>query len=143
MVANLGRIDLRGDKLDRLVSSLNKYCKNKLVTPGQIECKEALPWGQVLLVRLHHKKDDRIEAHIFVATLALFLKCSLEYQLASKLPQLSGTDALAAMRSIGLSELDIDGKVVRLVSGGGRDAKQILSALKIKEINPPAPRKNH
>jgi len=92
---------------------------------------------------IHHKKDDRIEAHIFVATLALFLKCSLEYQLASKLPQLSGTDALAAMRSIGLSELDIDGKVVRLVSGGGRDAKQILSALKIKEINPPAPRKNH
>jgi len=52
VVANLGRIDLRGDKLDRLVSSLNKYCKNKLVAPGQIECKEALPWGQVLLVRL-------------------------------------------------------------------------------------------
>jgi hypothetical protein len=31
---------------------------------------------------------------------------------------------------------------MRLVSGGGRDAKQILSALKIKEINPPDPRKN-
>jgi transposase len=92
---------------------------------------------------IHHKKDDRIEAHIFVATLALFLKRSLEYQLASKLPELSGTDALAAMQSIGLSELNIDGQVMRLVSGGGRDAKQILSALKIKEINPPDPRKNH
>ena len=51
VVANLGRIDLLGDKLDRLVNSLNKYCKNKLVAPEQIECKQALPWGQVLLVR--------------------------------------------------------------------------------------------
>ena len=92
---------------------------------------------------IHHKKDDRIEAHIFVATLALFLKRSLEYQLAGKLPEFSGTAALAAMQSIGLSELNIDGKVMRLVSGGGRDAKGILSALKIKEINPPDPRKNH
>jgi len=92
---------------------------------------------------IHHKKDDRIEAHIFVATLALFLKRSLEYQLAGKLPEFSGTAALAAMQSIGLSELNIDGKVMRLVSGGGRDAKRILSALKIKEINPPDPRKNH
>jgi hypothetical protein len=50
---------------------------------------------------------------------------------------------LQILESIGLSELNIDGQVMRLVSGGGRDAKQILSALKIKEINPPDPRKNH
>ena len=51
LVANLGRVDLLGDKLDRLVASLSKYCKNTLVAPDQIECKEALAWGQVLLAR--------------------------------------------------------------------------------------------
>jgi hypothetical protein len=51
VVGNLGRIDLLGDQLERLVNSLNKYCKKKLVVPEQIECKQALPWGQVLLVR--------------------------------------------------------------------------------------------
>ena len=31
---------------------------------------------------VYHQTDDRIKAHIFVATLALFLKRGLEYQLA-------------------------------------------------------------
>ena len=68
---------------------------------------------------IYHKNDDSVEAHILVASLALFLKRVLEYQLSSKLPELSGTDALAAMRSVGITELDLDGQVVRLVSGGG------------------------
>ena len=50
-MANLGRVDLLDNKLDRLVHSLGKYCKNKLVAPDQIECKEALIWGSVLLAR--------------------------------------------------------------------------------------------
>ena len=86
---------------------------------------------------IYHKNGERIEAHIFVASLALFLKRTLEYQLSSKLPELSATDALAAARSIGLAELDVAGQTKRLVSGGGRDARRILAALGIKEINPP------
>jgi transposase len=88
---------------------------------------------------IYHKSDTRIEAHIFVASLALFLKRTLEYQLSSKLPELSATDALAAVQSIGLTELDVAGETRRLVSGGGRDARRVLAALGIKEINPPAP----
>jgi len=87
---------------------------------------------------IHHKTDRRIEAHIFVASLALFLKRTLEYQLSSKLPEISATDAFAAVRSIGLAELDIAGWTKRLVSGGGRDARRILAALRIKQINPPS-----
>ena len=86
---------------------------------------------------IYHKSDERIEAHIFVASLALFLKRTLEYQLSSKLPELSATDALAAVQSIGLAELDVAGQTRRLVSGGGRDARRILAALGIKDINPP------
>jgi transposase len=86
---------------------------------------------------IYHKSDERIEAHIFVASLALFLKRTLAYQLSLKLPELSATDALAAVQSIGLAELDVAGETKRLVSGGGRDARRIVAALGIKEINPP------
>jgi transposase len=88
---------------------------------------------------IYHKNDDRIEAHIFLASLALFIKRVLEYQLTCKLPELSATDALAAVRSVGISELELDGQTMRLVSGGGRDARRILCALGIKQINPPGP----
>jgi transposase len=90
---------------------------------------------------VYHKKDERIEAHIFVATLALFLKRSLEHQLAPVLAELSGTEAIAAMRSIGLAELNLNGRTTRLVSGGGRDARRVLKALGIADLNPPRSRK--
>jgi len=85
---------------------------------------------------VYHKSDDRIEAHILVASLALFLKRALEYQLSSKLPEISATDAFSAMKSVGIAELDFDGQTRRLVSAGGRDARRILAALGIKELNP-------
>jgi hypothetical protein len=66
-----------------------------------------------------------------------WVKRTLEYQLSFRLPELSATDALGAVQSIGLAELDVAGQTRRLVSGGGRDARRILAALGIKEINPP------
>jgi transposase len=86
---------------------------------------------------IYHKTDERVQAHIFVASLALFLKQTLQYQLSTKLPQMSATDALAAVKSIGLTELTFNGQTKRLVSNGGRDARRVLSALAIKQINPP------
>jgi transposase len=88
---------------------------------------------------IFHQRDERVEAHIFVATLALFLKCTLDHQLAPELPDLSSTDAFAAMESIGIAELSFNGQTSHLVSGGGRDARRVLSALGIKDINPPSP----
>ncbi len=82
-----------------------------------------------------------MEAHIFVATLALFLKRTLDHQLAATLPELSSTDAFAAMKSIGIAELNLNGRTTRLASGGGRDARRVLTALGIKNIEPPSPEK--
>jgi len=87
---------------------------------------------------IYHKTDDRIKAHIFVASLALFLKQTLQYQLASTLPQISSSDAFAAMKSMGIAELNFNGQRKRLVSAGGRDARRILAVLGIKDINPPS-----
>ena len=78
-----------------------------------------------------------MEAHIFVASLALFLKQVLGHQLSRSLPELSANEAYAALRSVGLSELNFDGQVTRMVSVGGRDARRVIAALGIKQINPP------
>ncbi|MHC4406790.1 MAG: IS1634 family transposase [Planctomycetota bacterium] len=88
---------------------------------------------------IFHQRGERVEAHIFVATLALFLKRTLDHQLAAELPELSSTDAFAAMESIGIAELSFNGQTSRLVSGGGRDARRVLAALGIKDSNPPSP----
>ena len=88
------------------------------ICPHQSNPRAEQYWGRPIF----HKKDERVEAHIFVATLALFLKRSLEHQLAAPLPELSNTDALSAMKSIGIAELSLNGRNTRLVSGGGRDA---------------------
>ena len=41
------------------------------------------------------------------------------------------------MRSVGLSELSVDGQALRLVSGGSRDARRVMTALGITQIDPP------
>lgn len=87
---------------------------------------------------IFHQRDERVEAHVFVASLALFLKRTLDHQLAATLPELSSTDAFAALESLGIAELSLNGQTRRLVSGGGRDARRILAALGIKDINPPS-----
>jgi len=86
---------------------------------------------------IYHHKDERVQAHIFVASLALFLKQVLAHQLSQHLPELSVNEAFAAMRSVGLSELTVDGQALRLVSGGGRDARRVMAALGISQIDPP------
>jgi transposase len=90
---------------------------------------------------VYHKTDDRAMAHLFVATLALFLKRTLEHKLAEAgLPD-SPTAAFEAMASIGVSVLDIAGEQRLLTAGGGPDARRILAALGIRDTDPPQPKK--
>jgi transposase len=92
----------------------------------------------VLAMRpIYHKSDDRVEAHILVATLALFLKRTLEHQLTQKNVLLTPTEAFAAMHSIGIDLVQFKGGQRHLVSGGGRDARRILKALGITQLLPP------
>ncbi len=104
------------------------------VEAGSRDLKDVLEMRPV-----YHKTDDRIRAHVFIAAMALFLKRCLEHQRAPTRPHLSGTDALAAMASVGLAELDLNGHRARLVSGGSRDARRIVNALGITDLPPPQP----
>jgi transposase len=87
---------------------------------------------------IHHRTDERIEAHLFVATLALFLKRTLEHELAKAGLNLTPTQAFAAMHSMGIGILDLAGEPRHLVSAGGRDARRIVKALGIDPLAPPA-----
>jgi len=86
---------------------------------------------------IYHRRDDRVQAHVFVATLALFLKRTLEHQLSEKNVPLSPTEAFAAMDSVGISVLDFNGQSRHLVAGGGRDARRVMKALHITDTAPP------
>ena len=93
----------------------------------------------IALRPIYHKTDPRVEGHIFVATLALFLKRTLEHHLREAGLYLSPTEAFEAMRSIGVSVLDFDGHRRLLTTAGGRDARRIIRALGIEAMAPPQP----
>ena len=133
VVGNLGRLDQLDGKLDDLLVA---YKELDTVESGFRDLKDVIEMRPV-----HHQTDERIKAHIVVAALALFLKRSLEHQLASTLPEVSGSEAIAAMRSIGLAELSLNGQTTRLVSGGSRDARRVAGVLGITNLNPPVPAK--
>ena len=86
---------------------------------------------------VYHKTDPRIEAHLLVATLALFLKRTVEHQLVKTLPELSGTHALAGMRSVARAELDRAGPITRRVAAGGRTSRRVMKPLNIRDLRPP------
>ncbi len=128
-----GKYILKTDDPDlTAVEAVGVYKQLNTVEQGFRDLKDVIEMRPI-----YHQRDGRIKAHILVATLALFLKRVLEHPLATALPELSGTEAMAAMQSIGLVELKLAGKAVRLVSQGGRDARRVVKALGIKTLDPP------
>ena len=51
VVANLGRLDQLGEKLDDLLVSLSKYTQRPFARADHLGCRHALPWGPILLTR--------------------------------------------------------------------------------------------
>lgn len=92
---------------------------------------------------IYHKTDDRVQAHIFVAALALLLHRGIEKKLKRAGLDLSATEALQALRTVRVVDLRIDGGTSkRCVTRGTARAGQILAALGIHDLLPPeAPEK--
>jgi len=51
LVANLGRVDLLGEKIDKLVRSLRRYCRDRFVVPGEIASRSCAVWGPIRVAR--------------------------------------------------------------------------------------------
>jgi len=89
---------------------------------------------------IYHQKDERVQAHIFVAALAFLLQRAMEKKLKAAGVDLSATEALRALRSVRVVDIDLgQGRRKRTVTRGSVRAARILTALGIREIDPPAP----
>jgi transposase len=89
---------------------------------------------------IYHQTDERVEAHIFVASLAFLLHRAIEKKLKAAGQDLSATEALQALRSVRVVDLELGGgQAKRSVTRGTARAAQILTALRISEIEPPIP----
>ena len=89
---------------------------------------------------IYHRTDDRVEAHIYVAALAFLLHRAIEKKLKAARLDLSATEALTALRSVRVVDIDLgDGTFKRSVTPGSQRAAAVLRALGIVDLDPPAP----
>ena len=97
----------------------------------------------VLALRpIYHRVKPRVEAHIFVAFLALLLDRLLEERLRKAGMGgvvMSAPQALQAVEGVRVVEFRVDGQKRRGVSRGSSRAGQVLKALGIEETKPPTP----
>jgi hypothetical protein len=97
----------------------------------------------VLAMRpIYHRIAPRVEGHIFVAALALLLERLLERRLKEAGVDLSAPEALGALATIRLVTFCLPGQPPRRgTSCGSPRARQVLNALGISNLKPPAPPK--
>jgi transposase len=91
---------------------------------------------------IYHQTDQRVGAHVFVASLAFLLHRAIEKKLKAAGQDLSATEALQTLRSVRLVELNLgEAQTKRTVTRGTARAAQILAALGITDLEPPTPPK--
>ena len=89
---------------------------------------------------IYHQTKERVKAHVFVATLAFLLHRALEKKLKAAGLDVSATDALQALRTVRVVEIDLGhARAKRSTTRGSARAARILAALGITELDPPAP----
>ena len=91
---------------------------------------------------IYHQTSRRVAAHIFVASLAFLLDRALEKKLKTAGLALSAKEAWQILRTIRLVEIDLGNrKRQQSVTSGSDRAAKILSALKIRDLQPDCGRK--
>ena len=87
---------------------------------------------------IYHRTADRVRAHVLVAALAFLLHRGIEKKLKAANLDLSSTQALVALKSVRVVDIDLgDGKHKRCVTKGTQRAAAVLRALGITEFEPP------
>jgi transposase len=95
----------------------------------------------VLAMRpIYHQIENRVKAHIFVAALALLVQRLLGRRLEGATVDLSPTRAMQALSTVRLVTFRLGGQPERRgISGGCPDARRVLKALKLVDLQPPSP----
>jgi transposase len=89
---------------------------------------------------IYHQTAERVQAHIYVAALAFLLHRAIEKKLKAARLDLSATEALIALKSVRVVDLDLgNGQRKRSVTRGTQRASAVLRALGIADLEPPVP----
>jgi transposase len=92
---------------------------------------------------IYHHKASRVQAHVFVASLAFLLDRALEKKLKSAGVDLSSKEAWQILKTVRVVEIELGhGEQKRSVTPGTARAARILRALGIKSLDPDAPAKS-
>ena len=90
---------------------------------------------------IYHQTANRVQAHIFLASLSFLLDRALEKKLKSAGLDVSSREAWQLLRTVRVVEIDLgNGQQQQSVTQGSGRAATILKTLGIKELNP-GPRK--
>src|SRR6516225_665986 len=90
---------------------------------------------------IYHRTVSRVEAHIFVASLAFLLDRALEKKLKAARMDLSSQQAWQTLKTVRVVDIDLgNGEHKQSVTQGSRRAVTLLSTLGIKDLDP-VPRK--
>jgi transposase len=86
---------------------------------------------------IYHHKDDRVKAHIFIASLAFLLDRALEKKLKSAGLDFSSKQAWQILKTVRVVEIELgDGEQKRSVTHGTARAERLLRALAINNLDP-------
>lgn len=89
---------------------------------------------------IYHQTDKRVEAHIFVASLAFLLHRTIEKKLKAAGEDTSATEALQTLRTVRVVDFKVGkGQTRRSVARGTARAAKVLAALGVSEPEPPKP----
>jgi transposase len=88
---------------------------------------------------VYHQVEPRVRAHIFVAALALLVQTLLERRLQDANIDMSGPEALQAVETIRYVTFQVGEQHRSGVSAASDRAQQVLAALDIRSLRPPAP----
>ena len=86
---------------------------------------------------IYHRKADRVQAHIFVASLAFLIDRALEKKLKSSGIDISSKEAWQLLKTVRVVEIDLgNGQRKRSITRGSARAARILKALDINDLDP-------
>lgn len=92
---------------------------------------------------VYHHTDERVQAHVFVAALALLLDRALEKTLRAAASQLSTPFAWQALETVRSVQVELGQQRNKsCVTRGNKHAAEVLRLLRITQLDPPTPPEN-
>lgn len=116
------------------VEAVRAYKELNEVERGFSQLKDLLELRPV-----YHQSDARVQAHVFVAALALLLDRALEKSLRAAGSTLSTPFAWKALEMIRCVEVELNKRRKICVTRGNQHVAEILRALGITQLDPPPP----